>query len=171
MLHIKIYVTYPAGTALGNGCKAGPGNSDSAHDHFPSTVSNRSSCSPLGRQEFSDFALTYMFLLRSRILMGVLSGTLASHFVGTVTNSRAPLLHEHYFASQLLRAQPRPSRLLPTSRCLRLYGVPAPPISRRDEEGFSSFSACPCHRAVATTPPECLAASIRLQRSMLPSSL
>ena len=29
----------------------------------------------------------------------------------------------------------------------------APTISRRDEEGFSSCSACPCHRAVAFTPP------------------
>src|SRR5262245_60806413 len=29
----------------------------------------------------------------------------------------------------------------------------APAISRRDEEGFSSCSACPCHRAVASTPP------------------
>ena len=26
-------------------------------------------------------------------------------------------------------------------------------ISRRDEEGFSSCLACPCHRAVASTPP------------------
>src|SRR5208282_3988696 len=30
---------------------------------------------------------------------------------------------------------------------------PALAISRRDEEGFSSCSACPCHRAVASTPP------------------
>src|SRR4051794_20934282 len=45
----------------------------------------------------------------------------------------------------------------------------APPISRRDEEGFSSCLACPCHRAVATTPPECLAVSASLRRSMLPS--
>ncbi len=30
---------------------------------------------------------------------------------------------------------------------------PAPVISRRDEEGFSSCLACPCHRAVASTPP------------------
>ena len=30
----------------------------------------------------------------------------------------------------------------------------APTISRRGEEGFSSCSACPCHRAVATTPPK-----------------
>src|SRR5229473_1679704 len=28
----------------------------------------------------------------------------------------------------------------------------APTISRRDEEGFSSCLACPCHRAVASTP-------------------
>src|SRR6202041_3093048 len=28
-------------------------------------------------------------------------------------------------------------------------------ISPRDEEGFSSCSACPCHRAVASTPPKC----------------
>ena len=31
---------------------------------------------------------------------------------------------------------------------------PAPPISRRDEEGFSSCLTCPMHRAVAHTPPE-----------------
>jgi hypothetical protein len=30
---------------------------------------------------------------------------------------------------------------------------PAPAISHRDEEGFSSYLACPCHRAVAYTPP------------------
>ena len=47
--------------------------------------------------------------------------------------------------------------------------LPAPPISRRDEEGFSSCSTCPCHRAAPTTPPECLAASVSLRRSMLPS--
>src|SRR5262249_19668962 len=29
----------------------------------------------------------------------------------------------------------------------------APAISLRDEEGSSSSSACPCHRAVASTPP------------------
>lgn len=30
----------------------------------------------------------------------------------------------------------------------------APRISPRDEEGFSSCLACPCHRAVAITPLE-----------------
>jgi hypothetical protein len=29
----------------------------------------------------------------------------------------------------------------------------APAISLRDEEGFSSCYVCPCHRAVAFTPP------------------
>ena len=29
-----------------------------------------------------------------------------------------------------------------------------PLISRRGEEGFSSCLACPCHRAVASTPPK-----------------
>ena len=36
----------------------------------------------------------------------------------------------------------------------QLYGFPAPPISRRDEEGFSSCLAGPGHRAVPSTPPE-----------------
>jgi hypothetical protein len=31
----------------------------------------------------------------------------------------------------------------------------APQISPRDEEGLSSCLICPCHRAVARTPPEC----------------
>ena len=35
----------------------------------------------------------------------------------------------------------------------------APPLSRRGEEGFSSCSTCPRHRAVALTPPERPAAS------------
>jgi hypothetical protein len=36
----------------------------------------------------------------------------------------------------------------------------APSISRRDEEGFSSCLAHPCHRAAANTPPECPTASV-----------
>ena len=45
----------------------------------------------------------------------------------------------------------------------------APPISRWDEDGFSSCSAHPCHRAAPTTPPERIDASVRIRRSMLPS--
>ena len=36
----------------------------------------------------------------------------------------------------------------------------APPISRRDQEGFSSCFARPCHHAVATTPPKRAVASV-----------
>src|SRR5258708_14164410 len=74
-------------------------------------------------------------------------------------NSRAPWLPGRYTGSSLLRTRPRPSRRPPTSRCFRLYGFPAPPISRRDEEGFSSCLARPCHRTAPNTPPKCLAAS------------
>ena len=45
----------------------------------------------------------------------------------------------------------------------------APPLSQRDEEGFSSCSTCPGHRAVAPTPPEGPAASAALRRSLMPS--
>src|SRR5215510_9975821 len=45
----------------------------------------------------------------------------------------------------------------------------APPVSRWDEEGFSSCLACPCSHAVAPTPPEWSAASASLRRPMLPS--
>ena len=41
-----------------------------------------------------------------------------------ITHSRVPLLHGSYPASSLLRTQPPPSRLRPTSRCLRLYDLP-----------------------------------------------
>src|SRR5437870_13333154 len=39
-------------------------------------------------------------------------------------NSRVPSLHGHYPASSLLRTRPPPSRLRPTSRVRRLYGLP-----------------------------------------------
>lgn len=45
----------------------------------------------------------------------------------------------------------------------------APPISRRGEEGFSSCSTCPCHRAVAITPPKGPPHRPEFRRSLLPS--
>jgi len=45
----------------------------------------------------------------------------------------------------------------------------APMVSHRDGEGFSSCSACPCHRAVAITPLEWYAVSVRFRRTLLPS--
>src|ERR1700731_4809094 len=65
---------------------------------------------------------------------------------------QGPFARRHCSASSLLRTLPSPSPLRPTSRFSRLYGLPAPPFSRREEEGFSSCSARPCHRAAATTP-------------------
>jgi len=44
-----------------------------------------------------------------------------------------------------------------------------PPLSRRDEEGFSSCSTCPGHRAVAPTPLEESASPASLRRTLLPS--
>src|SRR5258708_12866729 len=45
----------------------------------------------------------------------------------------------------------------------------SPPISQRDEEGFSSCFAHPFHPPSPITPPECLPASSPLRRSMFPS--
>src|SRR4029453_10795543 len=46
---------------------------------------------------------------------------------------------------------------------------PPPPISGRDEEGFSSCSTCPGHRAAAPTPPEGTVAPASVRRVLLPS--
>jgi len=45
----------------------------------------------------------------------------------------------------------------------------APAISAWGEDGFSSCLACPCHRAVPTTPPEGCASTVSLRRTLLPS--
>jgi hypothetical protein len=47
-----------------------------------------------------------------------------------------------------------PLALRPLPRCTGYRADPVPPISRRSEEGFSSCSTCPGHRAAAPTPPE-----------------
>ena len=49
---------------------------------------------------------------------------LAFPYVGDIANGRAPSLRGHCSASSLLRTQPPPSRLRPTSRFRRLYGLP-----------------------------------------------
>jgi hypothetical protein len=45
----------------------------------------------------------------------------------------------------------------------------APPISRWGEDGFSSCLACPCYRAVPTTPLEGCASPVSLRHTLLPS--
>src|SRR5207244_6251971 len=79
--------------------------------------------SPQKRQDGSAFALTYSLRLRSCKSMDafVISSL---PYVGDIANGRAPSLHGHYSPSSLLRTQPPPSRLRPTSRFRRLYGLP-----------------------------------------------
>src|SRR5512142_2053350 len=56
---------------------------------------------------------------------GFIISPLPPVLVKELTNSRAPSLRGHYPASTLLRAPPPPSRLRPTSRGRRLYGLPS----------------------------------------------
>jgi len=70
-------------------------------------------------------------------------------------NSRAPSLHRRYPASSLQYGpirHPLAFSSFPGVSGYRTYLAPA--ISRRGEEGFSSCLACPCQRAVASTPPK-----------------
>src|SRR3954469_5030337 len=67
---------------------------------------------------------------------------------GTLTLLSNALLSAHYGPSRHRFAFDR----LPGFR--RLYDLLAPPVSQWGEDGFSSCSTCPCHRAVPTTPPK-----------------
>ena len=62
---------------------------------------------------------------------------------------RAPSLHGRYFASSLIRTHPPPSRLRPTSRGCRLYGLPCSGDFSPGRGGFLqllSMSLSPCCR-------------------------
>src|SRR5262249_29996999 len=109
---------------------------------------------PQNRHDGSAFALTYSLRRRSCSVMGVLLIAPLPPLVEDIRCSKAPSLCERYLASSLLQAWPPPSRRQSTSRRPRLYARPPPPISRWDEDGFSSCSACPCHRAVPNRPAE-----------------
>ena len=70
-------------------------------------------------------------------------------YVGDITNGRAPSLRGHYSASSLLRTQPPPSRLRPTSRFGRLYDLPCSGDFSSGRGGFLqllSMSLSPCCR-------------------------
>src|SRR5467141_3270948 len=74
---------------------------------------------------------------------------LAFPYVGDIANGRAPLLRGHYSASSLLRTQPPPSRLRPTSRFRRLYGLPCSDDFAPGRGGLLqllSMSLSPCCR-------------------------
>src|SRR6266478_6129122 len=70
-------------------------------------------------------------------------------YVGDIANGRAPSLRGHYSASSLLRTQPPPSRLWPTSRFRRLYGLPCSDDFAPGRGGLLqllSMSLSPCCR-------------------------
>src|SRR5207248_4961349 len=102
--------------------------------------------SPQKRQDGSAFALTYS---RPANRWTSLSSRPCLPYVGDIANGRAPSLHGHYSASSLLRTQPPPSRLRPTSRCRRLYGLPCSGDFAPGRGGLLqllSMSLSPCRR-------------------------
>src|SRR5208283_3106909 len=112
--------------------------------------------SPQNRQDVSAFALTYILRLRSckstdvfviSSLPSLWSETLQA--AGPLCSTEITPLRRYYGPDRHPLAFDR----LPG--CAGYTIDPAPAISRRGEEGFSSCSACPCHRAVASTPPKC----------------
>lgn len=135
-------------------------------------VSNLQTCtySPQNRQAGSAFALRYILRRRSCRLMGA--------FI--ISPLLSMLSEEAQTAGSLCSADvtPRPRSYEPLRHPLPFDRFPgcsgytaylAPPLSRREDEGFSSCSARPCRRAAATTPPESSVASASLRHSVLPS--
>jgi hypothetical protein len=123
-------------------------------------------------QSSSAFALGYILHLRScRLLGAFLRAPLPPGF-GRSYAQEGPL------APQALPCFPAPTDPAATLSSSAAFPVDAgyttylpPSISRWDEEGFSSCSTRPGHRAVALPPPECRAASVSMRRVMLPSPL
>ena len=131
------------------------------------TAANRS-LGAVKRQDVSVFALTYSLGRRSCRSIGafIISPlppmlTKTTCAVRSLRSTGVTRLHHYY--------EPRRHRLVfdrfpgaagYTTYLDRFPGAAgyttylAPPISRWDEDGFSSCLACPCHRAVPTTPPE-----------------
>ena len=79
----------------------------------------------------------------------------------------APRALPRFSATTGLAATVSPSLAFPVSPVIRATLLHR--FSRWDEDGFSSCLACPCHRAVPTTPPKCHVASVSLRHVMLPS--
>src|SRR5471030_743648 len=110
---------------------------------------------PQKRQDGSAFALTYSPRLRSCKLTDVFVISSLPPMLLRTLQTAGPLrsigvtrLHSYYGPIR----HPLAFDPLPGFSGYRTYLAPA--ISHRDEEGFSSCLACPCHRAVASTPPK-----------------
>jgi hypothetical protein len=141
LLHVEAYETYPAGATFG-----------SAYSIVPS----RSPIAP--GQTYVDPETPGRFSLRLDVypppqvlqIVGRLYHlVLAFPYVGDIANGRAPSLHGHYSASSLLRARPTPSRLWPTSRFRRLYGLPCSgdfSLGRGGSLQLLGMSLSPCCR-------------------------
>ena len=127
------------------------------------------------RQDFSAFALTYILRLSSCRVMGDFVISPLPRLLTKELCAAGPLCSTGVAPFQRYYGPPGPpvsrsterGRLhrLVFDRCLGNPGTSgyaiylAPSISRRNEDGFSSYLACPYHRAVPTTPPEGCASS------------
>src|SRR6202158_1873746 len=102
--------------------------------------------SPQKRQDGSAFALTYILRLRScKSMDAFVISSLPSRMWETLQMAG----RGHYSPSSLLRPQPPPSRLWPTSRFRRLYGLPCSDDFAPGRGGLLqllSMSLSPCCR-------------------------
>ena len=152
LLHVKGYATYRVGSAFG-----------AAHD------AKRAPTPPLSTE--SAFTFPYSLRFGSCRLLGAFLISPLPPLVSKVLQTAGPLPSTGI--TRLPRYYPPLRHPLVFGRLPGLSGYTtylAPPISRRDEDGFSSCLACPCHRAASTTPPEWAAASVRMRHPMLSSS-
>ena len=176
-LRDKIYVTYQTGAAFGVDWKHHTQYSLKSQVSYTTKTYSTASSQSLDadgssqkRQDSSAFVLPYSLRLRSCGLMGafILSPlppvlTRTSCAVRPLRSTGVTPLR-HYYG-------PRRHRLA-FSRFPGLTGYTtylAPPISRWGEDGFSSCLACPCYRAVPTTPLEECASPVSLRHTLLPS--
>jgi len=169
-LHLKVYVTYHAGTTFNRGRTRQLSNNPKAlYSHL---LLHRFQPKPRRwkRKDGSAFSLTYSLRLRSCRSMGAFLISPLPPMLSKSSCAVRPLrstgvtpLHHYY--------EPRRHRLafgrFPGKTGYTAYLAPA--ISAWGEDGFSSCLACPCHRAVPTTPPEGCASTVSLRRTLLPS--
>ena len=107
-------------------------------------------------------------LLGPKVLPMLVSAMSAGQTAGWSAHDAGDVIVIPGGVKHALRNSP-PTPPVSTSVKKRYTAYPAPPISRWDEDGFSSCSTCPCHRATPTTPPECHDVSVSPRHAMLPS--